>query len=626
MALRDAAARSAVALNATALDVTVRDLAWKDGRLPAFGLRVQSRVGTGKADPGSLIWDGSAALSPALQVKGAVRAVNLPLQVVQAYLPKELNVDVLRVDGSFNGNVHLHEQQAGLAVQVQGDAGLSEVQVQLKPEAVALTDSGGPVSQGADLLRWKALVLRGLAFTIEPGQPLALDVRETALTDFFARIIVRENGRINLQDIGTVQAAGAQEAAQSATEDSGPGPKIRFGPVALTNGTVDFTDHFIKPNYSANLTELTGSLSAFSSDKAAPGAAPQMAQLELKGRAQGTATLDIAGELNPLAKPLALDIQGHMRDLELPPLSPYSVKYAGHGIERGKLSVDVAYKVLPDGQLTASNKLVLKQLAFGDEVKGAPASLPVRLAVALLADRNGVIDVELPISGSLNDPDFSLGPVILKVIGNLVMKAITAPFSLLASAFGGGDEQGAVAFAAGSSQLNAQSREQLDKLAQALADRPALKATVIGWALPQQEEDGWKEQQLQAMLLAEKRREAVQEGKDAAAIAQVPAEEYPALLKRVYQRADNLKKPRNLVGMAKDLPQAEMKKLLLDSIAVPDNAMQALALARSVAVRDYLAAHKVPSDRLFIGASKLQQSGEKDQPPAPQVQLQLAAS
>ncbi len=628
VALRDAAARSPVALDATALDVAVSDLAWKDSRLPAFGLRVQSRVGVGKADPGSLTWDGSVALSPALQVKGAVRTLNLPLQVVQAYLPQELNVDVLRADGSFSGNLHLHEQKTGLAVQLQGDAGLSEVQVRLKPEAVAQADPGGAASQGGtDLLRWKALALRGLALAIEPGQPLALDVRETALTDFFARVIVRENGRINLQDIGVVQqAAGSEEVRPSAPEDAGPGPKIRFGPVALTNGTVDFTDHFIKPNYSANLTELAGSLSAFSSDEVAPGASPQMAQLELKGRAQGTATLDITGELNPLAKPLALDIQGHMRDLELPPLSPYSVKYAGHGIERGKLSVDVAYKVLPDGQLTASNKLVLKQLAFGDEVKGAPASLPVRLAVALLADRNGVIDVDLPISGSLNDPDFSLGPVILKVIGNLIMKAITAPFSLLASAFGGGDEQGAVTFAAGSSQLTAHSREQLDKIAQALADRPALKATVVGWALPQQEEEGWKQQQLQVMLLAEKRREAVQEGKDAAAIAQVSAEEYPALLKRVYQRADNIKKPRNLVGMAKDLPEAEMEKLLLGSIELPDNAMQALALARSVAVRDYLAAHKVPADRLFIGASKLEPAGEKTAPSTPQAQLQLSAS
>ncbi len=197
-----------------------------------------------------------------------------------------------------------------------------------------------------------------------------------------------------------------------------------------------FSDRFIKPNYSADMTELTGKLSAFSS--VSPQGSPQLADLELRGRVGATASLEILGKLNPLAQPLALDIRGKMRDLELAPLSPYSVKYAGYGIERGKLSMDVGYKVLPDGQLTASNNIVLNQLTFGDKVEGSTASLPVKLAVALLADRNGVIDINLPISGSLNDPQFSLGSVILKVIGNLIVKAVTAPFTLLASAFGGG--------------------------------------------------------------------------------------------------------------------------------------------------------------------------------------------
>ena len=160
----------------------------------------------------------------------------------------------------------------------------------------------------------------------------------------------------------------------------------------------------------------------------------------------GVPSLDILGKLNPLAKPLALDIQGKVRDLELAPLTPYSVKFTGHGIERGKLSMDVSYRVQPDGQLNASNNIVLNQLSFGEKVEGSTASLPVKLAVALLADRNGVIDINLPISGSLNDPQFSLGSVILKVIVNLITKAITAPFTLLASAFGGsgGEELGTV--------------------------------------------------------------------------------------------------------------------------------------------------------------------------------------
>ena len=127
-----------------------------------------------------------------------------------------------------------------------------------------------------------------------------------------------------------------------------------------------------------------------------------------------------------------------MRDLDLPPLSPYSVKYAGFGIKQGKLSVDVNYVVQPDGRLTATNKVILKQLSFGDKVEGSQASLPAKLAVALLADRNGLIDLDLPISGSLNDPQFSLGPVIIKVIVivNVIVKAVTAPFSLLANALG----------------------------------------------------------------------------------------------------------------------------------------------------------------------------------------------
>lgn len=629
VAWRDAGVRSPVSLNVSALRADAHDLTWDDGRLPAFGLRVQARVGAGKADPGQLNWDGSVGLAPEVRVKGSLRARNLPLQVVQAYLPDELNVDVLRADGDFSGDVNLAQAGEGLSVGVQGDAALGDVQVRLKPRAGAdEPDIGNGEQPGADLLRWKALSLRGLSLALQPRQPLALDVRETALTDFFARVIVQENGRINLQDIGraaSADAAGPTAAAPSPQADDGAvAPRIHFGPVALVNGTVDFTDHFIKPNYSANLTELTGGLSAFSSEASAAGAAPQMAQLELKGRAQGTATLNISGQINPLSKPLALDIEGHMRDLELPPLSPYSVKYAGHGIERGKLNVDVTYKVLPDGQLTASNKLVLKQLAFGDEVSGAPNSLPVRLAVALLADRNGVIDVDLPISGSLNDPDFSLGPVIMRVIGNLIMKAVTAPFSLLARAFGGGDESGDVIFDPGSSALSAQALEQLDAIARALADRPALKATVVGWANPDSELQGYKHERLMDMLLAEKRREAVRAGQDATQVTQVGDDDYAVLLKRVYQRADNVKKPRNVIGFAKDIPQADMEKLLLSSIAVSDDAMQQLALARSVAVRDYLAARNVPMDRLFIGAIKLTSSAGRGQDGVPHVQLELA--
>jgi len=329
----------------------------------------------------------------------------------------------------------------------------------------------------------------------------------------------------------------------------------------------------------------------------------QLADLELRGRAEGSAALEITGKINPLARPLALDVRGKVRDLELPPLSPYAVKYAGYGIERGKLSVDVSYLIKPDGQLTATNSLVLNQLTFGDKVDGAPNSLPVKLAVSLLADRNGVIDLNLPISGSLNDPQFSIGPVIWKVITNLIAKALTSPFSLLASALGGSDELSNVSFALGSSVLTADARQGLDKVAQALVDRPGLKVTVLGTASLEAEREALKRERLRGLLLAEKRRQAAVAGQDTVAVTAVTDAEYPALLKEVYRRAD-ITKPRNLVGFAKTLPAPEMEALLLTSIGVNEDAMRELALSRGVAVRDYLAAKQLESERLFLGAAK----------------------
>ncbi|MEO8546095.1 MAG: DUF748 domain-containing protein, partial [Betaproteobacteria bacterium] len=408
-------------------------------------------------------------------------------------------------------------------------------------------------------------------------------------------------------------------------------PVIQVGPISMVHGKVFFSDRFVKPNYSANLTELTGKLSAFSSQPA-PGASG-MADLELRGRAEGTASLEILGKLNPLAQPLALDIKGKVRDLELPPLSPYAIKYAGYGIERGKLSVDVAYLIKPDGQLTASNQVVLNQLAFGDKVEGAPNSLPVKLAVALLADRNGVIDINLPVSGSLNDPQFRLGPVIFRVIVNLIGKALTAPFSLLASAFGGGgDELSQVAFASGSAVLMPQAAAGLDKVAKALTDRPMLRMTVVGTASLAVERDAYQRRRLQELLQAEKRREGVTAGVPPAAAASAaqpqadpaalaasasPPQVDPAaeLLRQVYLRSE-IAKPRDLNGKAKVLPPAEMEALLLANIPVDEDAMRELALQRGVAVKDYLIGLKLPAERLFLGATKTAEPNAKWSPRA----------
>ncbi len=567
-------------------------------------LSASLQLATGRFEPGKLDFKGSLGLAP-LQAQGQLALTRMPVQAFEPYFGEQLNIDLLRADASFRGRVGWRQTPAGPQAQLAGDVALEEFR------SNTLAPSEG-------LLAWKALNLRGLRVALAPAQAARVDVRETVLSDFFARVIVTPEGRINLQDLlkppppegpvatksgaASPRPTGAAVPNDTKPATAAPAPVINVGPMTLVNGRVLFSDRFVKPNYSANLSELSGKLSAFSSAPAA--GAPTMADLELRGRAEGTASLEISGKLNPLAQPLALDVRGKVRDLELPPLSPYAIKYSGYGISRGKLSVDVSYVVQPDGQLTANNKVVLNQLAFGDKVEGSTASLPVKLAVALLADRNGVIDIDLPISGSLSDPQFSLGPVIVKVILNVIVKAITAPFSLLAGAFGGGGEElASVGFAPGSARLAPEATAGLDKVARALAERPALQLTVVGTASLDAEREGYRRERLDQLLRAEKRRSLVAQGSTALSGVTVSAAEYPALLKEVYRRAD-ITKPRNLVGLAKELPAAEMEKLLLADIAVTEDAMRELALRRSVAVKDYLAGRDLAPARLFLGAAK----------------------
>ncbi len=604
-----------------------------DGKKP-MPLQLAGKLKSGQASAGSLRYTGSVMWDPVV-ASGDVELVDLPAHAFASYAGGALNLDLLRADASFKGQVRYAALAAGSEVSVKGDAALDDFK--------ANSTGKGAESLGEELLSWKALNVPGIDFNMAPGTATKVQVREAALSDFYARLIVSPQGRLNLQDLGqtappaadgtkpaTAAASAAAPASSAVAAASGTGTAsaspaviIQMGPISMVNGRVLFSDRFIQPNYTANLTDLTGKLSRFSNQPT--DGVVQLADLELRGRAEGTASLEILGKLNPLAQPLALDVKGLVRDLELSPLSPYAIKYAGYGIERGKLSVDVHYTVQPDGQLTATNKLVLNQLTFGDKVEGAPASLPVKLAVALLADRNGVIDLDLPISGSLNDPQFRIGPVIWKVITNLVTKAITAPFSLLANAFGGGaggSELSSVVFAPGSAGLSDAARTGLDKVAQALQDRPALRLTVVGSANLEAEREATKREKLKALLLAEKRRTTSAQGKDAAAVTNYSTEEMPVLLRSVYRRSD-ITKPKNLVGLTKDIAVADMEALLLANLSANEEDIRSLALQRAVAVKEYLAGKKLAAERLFLGAVK---TGGAAADAKPQAELEIGGN
>lgn len=627
---RDAAAGpQPVSLDLSGLQLMARGLQWPP--LPNAELRLQgsARLAAPKADKtsaGRVEWAGQVQLArPAW--KGRARVDRLPLHALAPYLGPDLPVRLAHADADWQGDTALRLGEDGLSLNLQGEARLNDLHV------LGQSNQGGP---GDELLSWHSLGLKGLRVALAPGARPKVEVGEATLADFYAALLVTEQGRFNLNDLSakpaatspaaTESAAGAAPAAaaSAASAPRGVGSgwplELTLGGVQLVNGKIDFSDHFIRPNYSAALSELNGRLGAFRSEGA------EAATLELRGKVAGTAALEVRGTVNPATRPPALDIQARATDLELAPLSPYAGKYAGYAIERGKLSMDVGYRIQPDGRLEARNQIVLNQLTFGERIESPDAThLPVLLAVALLKDRNGVIDLDLPIGGSLNDPQFSVGGLIVKVILNLLGKALTAPFALLSGS--GSDDLSVVEFQPGTAQLVAGSNDALNKVARALSNRPALQLTVAGEADPQQERTAIQAAQLQSRLLAEQRKDWLKSG-------EAPDTEPPALtaelrtrlLQRIYSDTKLTNKPRNLVGLAKELPPAEMEALLLPSFPVTEDTARELALRRAVAVRDALLAQGLGNERLFLAAPKLHAGTNADGGTwTPRVQLQLAA-
>jgi hypothetical protein len=247
---------------------------------------------------------------------------------------------------------------------------------------------------------------------------------------------------------------------------------MSIGTVRVVNGAANFADFWIQPNYAVNLQNMNGTILGLSSDP------KSRAKVDFEGTVDKYAPAKIAGDLNLLSAALYTDLRVSFKGVEMTSVTPYSGRFAGYKIEKGKLSIDVAYLV-ENRTLAARQRFVIDQLELGERVESADAvRLPLKLAVALLKDRNGVIDIELPMSGSLDDPQFRMGPLIWKAFVGLITKAATAPFALLGSLFGGGEEMNLIEFDAGTATLDAAAQEKIASIGKALTERPGLQLEV----------------------------------------------------------------------------------------------------------------------------------------------------
>jgi len=469
--------------------------------------------------------------------------------------------------------------------------------------------------------------------------PFSLEIADISLSKLYSRIVVNKDGTLNLQEIRKpgqkveavtegVAAPPPPSPAPPRTAAATPAPAakkgiIKIGTVTLQDGTIVFIDHHTKPEYSSKMMNLGGRISGLSSEVIT------MADVDLRGNLENHSPLSITGRINPLRDDLFVDLKVSFTDIELSPITPYSGTYLGYSVDKGKLFLDLKYHI-ENKQLESSNKVFIDQLTFGNKIESDKAtSLPVRLAVALLKDRKGEIHLDLPVTGRTDDPQFSIWRVVLQVLKNLLVKAATAPFALLSSIFGGTEDFSNVPFAYGSARLSDAEKAKLAKLSQALIDRPALKLEVSGFVDRERDPEGYRNELLLKKMKNEKylvqvKAKKAQEGQGADSVEILP-QEYHDYLKAVY-RKEKFPKPRNFIGLLKDLPDDEMKKLFLTHTVVSNDDLQNLARDRAVAVRNFLITDgKLPPERVFEKKGDISKAPGKEGDNAARVEFGIAA-
>jgi hypothetical protein len=361
--------------------------------------------------------------------------------------------------------------------------------------------------------------------------------------------------------------------------------------IVLRAGQANFADLSVQPNFAAGIQSIEGTVLGLSSK------ANSRAKVDIHGAVDAFSPVDITGEVNLLSAALYTDLGLNFRNIELSIFNPYSGKFAGYNITKGKLTTELHYKV-QDRKLDAQHHITVDQLEFGDKTESKDAvSLPIKLAVALLKDRHGVIDLDIPVNGTLDDPTFRLGPIIWKVFVHILEKAVTAPFALLGALFGGGPDLQFIDFRPGAADLDSAAVDKIHTVVKALNERPQLKIEVpIAWI-----SDLDRPALIEARFSAEVRE--AQSGKDGRKTSRADAPDFGQLdpsaktdlLTRLYVKdlggepkyppeVTNLKAKPDLAAARADF----LEQALRAHIAVTDSDLNALGQQRAMAVQQAL--------------------------------------
>jgi len=433
------------------------------------GASLPFQLSAGLNETGLIKLDGNAVIEP-LSAQIAVDAQGISLEKFQSYVDQFVRLDVIDGKLAVDGKVSVAKStQDKLEVKFAGNTEVVDLitRDQLKNK---------------DFIKWDSLKLNG----IDADLPANRYSAETLIINKpYVRVVIKKDRTNNFNDImiadknvekgerkATVKTAKNTQAEVKKTE-------YKLGKVQVTDGSSDFSDLSLILPFAAQIKSLGGGASNISSDRKAT------IKVDLKGTAYDLAPVDVKGEIIPYTGDY--DVSINFTGMPMPLISSYMVQFAGYKVEKGKMSLELNYKV-SNKELTASNNILIDRLELGEKVENPNAvSLPLELAVALMKDADGKIRMHVPITGSLEDPKFNVTHLIVDALVNAISKVIASPFRALASLIGSKEDLSTISFPAGSAELDKTQTNKLDDLVKALKTRQELKLEVKGAAYQEQD-------------------------------------------------------------------------------------------------------------------------------------------
>ncbi|SER96475.1 protein of unknown function [Pseudomonas sp. NFACC02] len=552
------------------------------------------KLDTGVGKQGKLTAEGEVNLAP-VRAKLNVTTRDIDLRVAQSYVTPFIRLEVR--SGMLNTDLAVDlKSTEPLALGITGKAQVDQLHTL-------------DTLKSRDFVKWERVNVEGLNFQLGDS----LSIASINLEQPYARFVIADDRTTNIDDLLIPQPADSKPApAKSKSTASAEKPMgIHIGEVTINNGSANFADFSLTPNFATAVQQLNGKIGTLDNrqDKPAP--------VDIKGKVDRYAPVTIKGALNPFNPLASLDIATSFKRVELTTLTPYSGKFAGYRIRKGRLNLDLHY-LITKGQLKAENKVVVEQLQLGEKVDSPDAvNLPLKLAIALLKDVDGKISIELPVTGDLNNPQFSVMPIVWQTLRNLVVKAAAAPFKFIGGLISGGGSQdlGTVSFAAGSDELSRDAQASLDKLAAALKERPALRLEIEGTSAEASDGPLIAQQRLEREYQSTYYKILQRRGDKVPAQAadlKVPDDEKPPMLEGIYRTRLKGQPPAEWVDLGKEERQNKMRDAVLKSWSSSALLLRQLGQARASSIKDYLVDKgQLADDRVYFVDASLGQP-EKD--------------